>query len=66
MYENEQTSVKVRSCKNDLKREARVVGRELANNCMRNVQESAGEFAMFAARRFVAYLIDQMNERWFA
>lgn len=54
--------VVVDNWKNDLKREAVVAGKKLANMFLNDAKEPVSEYAAFFVKRIIEHLLFQLNE----
>lgn len=63
MPEKNNELVVVNSWKDDLKAEANIQGRALANSCMQNLRVNAGEYAKYAVQRIIDHWIDCINAK---
>ena len=59
----ENTGVAVRFDSKDLKKEAVVQGRQLANCCMQGAKEAVGNIVFRGVHLFFDYLIELMNAK---
>lgn len=55
--------ITVNTWKNDLKKEAIVQGKELANSCLLSAKEIAAKYGEYAIRRIFDCLINRFNEK---